>query len=401
MKEEDKKKLILDRATFRVITKKELENALNSNKKLRIKYGIDPTAPKIHLGRASTIQKLRDFQDLGHKIVLIIGDFTGLVGDASDKQEARAKIESSELENNLKTYKTQLEKILDLSKIEYRYNSEWLSKLKFNDIINIAEKFTVAQLIERENFSDRYKNHKPIGLHEFLYPLMQGYDSVAIKSDVELGGSDQLFNILAGREIQGYFNMHKQICLTKKLLSGTDGRKMSSSWGNVINITDEPNNIYGKVMSIRDSVIIEYFDIATRISTEDIKTIEKDLDNSTSSGIMNIKKILAYEITKLYSSKTEAIKAEENFKKTVQEKQIVSEDLLVVSTKIKKSGIIDLITSLTNQVPSKAHARRMVKEGGVYIDNTRINDINLEIDIKSDMIVKVGKRNAVKIKTTF
>ncbi len=401
MKEEDKKKLILDRATFRVITKKELENSLDSNKTLRIKFGIDPTASQIHLGRASTIQRLRDFQDLGHKVVLIIGDFTAKVGDASDKDSERKVITENEIRENFKTYETQLKKILDLSKVEYRYNSEWLEKFNFSSILDISKHFTVAQLIERENFIDRYKNHKPIGLHEFLYPIMQGYDSVAIKSDVELGGSDQLFNILAGREIQGYFNMKKQVCLTKKLLSGTDGRKMSSSWGNVINITDQPNDIYGKVMSIRDSVIIEYFNIATRVSTEDIKNIEKDLNESTSSGIMDIKKVLAYEITALYSTKKDAIKAENNFKKTVQEKQVISDDLILVKVDKKKARIIDLITSLTGQIPSKADARRLIKSGGVYIDNVRINDVNLEIDMKSGMIVKVGKRNLVKIKTTF
>ncbi len=398
MKEEDKKKLILDRATFRVITRKELKDLLDSNNKLRIKFGIDPTAQQIHLGRASTMQRLRDFQDLGHKVVLIIGDFTAKVGDASDKDSERKVISDIEIKENFKTYKAQLAKILDLSKVEYRYNSEWLEKFNFSDILDISKHFTVAQLIERENFIDRYKNHRPIGLHEFLYPIMQGYDSVAIKSDVELGGSDQLFNILAGREIQGYFNMKKQVCLTKKLLPGTDGRKMSSSWGNVINITDKANDIYGQVMSVRDSVIIEYFNIATRISNDNIKEIEKDLNNSTSSGIMDIKKILAYEITKMYSTKKDAIGAERYFKKTVQDRQIVSDDLILVEIDVKKARILDLITSLTGQIPSRADAKRLIKSGGVYIDNIKISDMNLEINIKSGMIVKTGKRNLVKIK---
>ncbi len=398
MKEEDKKKLILDRATFRVITRKELKDLLDSDNKLRIKFGIDPTAQQIHLGRASTMQRLRDFQDLGHKVVLIIGDFTAKVGDASDKDSERKVISDIEIKENFKTYKAQLAKILDLSKVEYRYNSEWLEKFNFSDILDISKHFTVAQLIERENFIDRYKNHRPIGLHEFLYPIMQGYDSVAIKSDVELGGSDQLFNILAGREIQGYFNMKKQVCLTKKLLPGTDGRKMSSSWGNVINITDKANDIYGQVMSVRDSVIIEYFNIATRISNDNIKEIEKDLNNSTSSGIMDIKKILAYEITKMYSTKKDAIGAERYFKKTVQDRQIVSDDLILVEIDVKKARILDLITSLTGQIPSRADAKRLIKSGGVYIDNIKISDMNLEINIKSGMIVKTGKRNLVKIK---
>ncbi len=400
MKYEDPKNLILKRATFRVIDEKNLKTLLEDGKsKLRVKFGIDPTGKKIHIGRASTIQRLRDFQELGHVVVLIIGDFTALIGDSSDKEDRRELVTETQIHANLEHYKEQIGKILDLDKVEFRYNSEWLSLLNFKDILNLSSNFTVSQMIERENFSERYKNNKPIGLHEFLYPLMQGYDSVAIKADVELGGSDQLFNLLSGREIQGIFKMKKQNIVTKKLLSGTDGRKMSTSWGNVINITDKPEDIYGKVMSIKDDSIIEYFTITTRFTDKLIKEMEEDVENSLgSSAMMDIKKILAKEITKMYSSYEDAIKAENNFKKLVQNKDFKSlDDIIVVDIKESNINILDLISSYTGQVPSKAEARRLISSGGVYINDTRINEINTLIEIKNDMIIKIGKRNIIKI----
>ncbi len=393
--EESAETLILERGTYKIIVKEDLEEKLRSSKKLRIKFGIDPTGSKIHLGRASTIQKLKDFQNLGHQIVLIVGDFTARVGDNSDKTDQRPGLTITQIEDNLKEYKTQIGKILDLNKIEFRYNSEWLQKLSFNDIIEIAKQFTVAQMIERDNFIDRFKSQKPIGLHEFLYPLMQGYDSFAIKADVELGGSDQLFNLLAGRDIQRYFKMQEQNIVTKKLLSGTDGRKMSTSWGNVINITDTPQDIYGKVMSIRDEVIIEYFYLTTRIKTEIIQGFEKDLKKGKNP--MEIKKILAWEIVKMYSSKKEADYAQEYFKDTVQNKSVRQDNILNVKTDIDSINIVELISNITGQIPSKAEARRIISSGGVSIDGNKVNSIDDIIDIKNGMIIKAGKRSFVKI----
>ena len=393
--EESAETLILERGTYKIIVKEDLEEKLRSSKKLRIKFGIDPTGSKIHLGRASTIQKLKDFQNLGHQIVLIVGDFTARVGDNSDKTDQRPGLTITQIEDNLKEYKTQIGKILDLNKIEFRYNSEWLQKLSFNDIIEIAKQFTVAQMIERDNFIDRFKSQKPIGLHEFLYPLMQGYDSFAIKADVELGGSDQLFNLLAGRDIQRYFKMQEQNIVTKNLLSGTDGRKMSTSWGNVINITDTPQDMYGKVMSIRDEVVIEYFYLTTRIKSEIIKGFEKDIKKGKNP--MEIKKILAWEIVKMYSSKEEADYAQEYFKDTVQNKSVRQEDILSVKTEIDSINIVELISNITGQIPSKAEARRIISSGGVSIDGNKINNINDIIDIKNGMIIKAGKRSFVKI----
>ncbi len=400
MEYESSENLILNRGTFRIVDSEEVSKLLkNKGKKLRVKFGIDPTGNKIHLGRASTIQRLKDFQDLGHTIVLIIGDFTARIGDNSDKQERRTSITKDDIDENLKTYKTQLSKILDLDKVEFRYNSEWLSKIDFLEIIEIAKKFTVAQMIERENFHERYINNKPIGLNEFLYPIMQGYDSVAIKADIELGGSDQLFNLLAGREIQSYYNMKKQNIITKKLLIGTDGRKMSTSWKNVINIIDTPNNIYGKVMSIKDEYIIEYFKLATRISDKNINEIEKEIKTAKKKNIMDIKKLLAEEITTMYSSRNEALKAKENFMVTVQNKNFnLSNDIMEVQTDIESILIIDLLSNITGQIPSRSEAKRSILAGSVSIDKEKISEINKNIELKNDMIIKVGKRNIIKIK---
>jgi tyrosyl-tRNA synthetase len=400
MEYESSENLILNRGTFRIVDSEEVSKLLkNKGKKLRVKFGIDPTGNKIHLGRASTIQRLKDFQDLGHTVVLIIGDFTARIGDNSDKQERRTSVTKDDIDENLKTYKTQLSKILDLDKVEFRYNSEWLSKIDFLEIIEIAKKFTVAQMIERENFHERYINNKPIGLNEFLYPIMQGYDSVAIKADIELGGSDQLFNLLAGREIQSYYNMKKQNIITKKLLIGTDGRKMSTSWKNVINIIDTPNNIYGKVMSIKDEYIIEYFKLTTRISDKNINEIEKEIKTAKKKNIMDIKKLLAEEITTMYSSRNEALKAKENFLVTVQNKNFnLSNDIMEVQTDIESISIIDLLSNITGQIPSRSEAKRSILAGSVSIDKEKISEINKNIELKNDMIIKVGKRNIIKIK---
>lgn len=390
--------LIIDRATFKIVDKKNLTQNLK-NTKLRVKFGIDPTGKNIHLGRASTIQRLRDFQELGHKIVLIIGDFTATVGDSSDKKEFRKNLSRETVNENFKTYKKQLSKILDLSKVEFRYNSEWLDKLEFSKLIALSKKFTVAQMIERENFHYRYNNKIPIGLHEFLYPLMQGYDSVAIKSDVELGGSDQLFNLLSGREVQEFFGMKKQDIVTKKLLIGTDGRKMSTSWGNVINIMDTPNDIYGKVMSIRDTEIIEYFTLTTRISDKVIKEINNDLKKSSKSGIMDIKKTLAFEITSMYSNKKDALKAEEYFKQRIQNKDYDKlDDIIEVKVKSDNVDILTLISNLTGQMPSRAEAKRLILSGAVLVDKKKVLDYKEIINIKNKMMVKVGKKSIVRIK---
>ena len=388
---------ILNRGTYKVISSKDLKKRLEEGKQLIIKYGIDPTSSNIHLGRASTIQYLNDLSQLGHKIVFIVGDFTAKIGDTSDKIDLRKDLTSSEIENNFQTYKKQLSLIMDLSKVEYRYNSEWLKNINLENIIDLTSIFTVSQMIERDNFNDRFKNNKPIRLKEFLYPIIQGYDSVAINADVELGGSDQLFNLLTGRTIQNYLGLRKQNIITKKLLIGTDGRKMSSSWKNVINITDTPNNMYAKLMRISDESLYEYFELATRIPDKELKNVKLEIDNANGKSIMKLKKDLAFEITKMYSSSNEAIKASKHFEKTVQNKDIDKEDIVIIKTTLKKVKILDLLSDVTGQIPSRAEGRRMIQSGGVYIDNKRIKEHDIDIQIKNGIIIKVGKRNITKI----
>ena len=316
-----KTKEILERGIEQVIDKKNLLKKLKSGKKLRIKLGIDPTGPKIHLGRAIQLWKLRNFQDLGHQIVFIIGDFTGQIGDASDKQAMRKPLTEEEIKENLRTYKKQIGKILDLKKVEFHRNSEWLSKLKIKDFLSLAMSFTAQQMIQRRNFRERWEQNKPIGLHELSYPLLQGYDSVMIKADVEIGGFDQLFNLKMGREMQRIFGQPPQDIMTSQMLYGLDGRKMSTSWGNVINITDNPRNMYGKIMSMKDELIEDYLKLTTRFPLKKIEKIKKDLKEEKLNP-KEAKSILAKEIIKMYHSKKAGETAEKEFNRVFREKKL-------------------------------------------------------------------------------
>ena len=266
---------VLTRGVEKVINLNHLRKRLLSGRKLRIKHGIDPTGPKIHIGRATQLWKLKDFQELGHKIILIIGDFTAQIGDASDKQAMRRPLTAKEVKENMKNYIKQIAKILDIKKVEFHYNSEWLNKLTIKKLLNLAMNFTAQQTIQRRNFKERWERGKPIGLHELAYPLLQGYDSVAVKADVELGGFDQLFNLKIGRDVQKIFGQESQDIMTLKMLFGPDGRKMSTSWGNVINIVDGPDEQFGKIMSMKDELILDYFELCTRIPLEEIKKLDR------------------------------------------------------------------------------------------------------------------------------
>ncbi|MEA2088620.1 MAG: tyrosine--tRNA ligase, partial [Patescibacteria group bacterium] len=392
---EQKIKELLNRGTVDLIVKKDLEEKLKSGKKLRIKYGIDPTGPKIHLGRASTMQKLAKFQELGHKIVLIVGDFTAQIGDSSDKTKERPMLTYKEIKKNMENYLPQIGRIFDVKKAEVHYNSEWLGKLNYFDICNQADNFSIAQILDRDNFSKRYKEGVRISLREMLYPLMQGYDSVAIKSDIEIGGSDQLFNILAGRVLQKAYNQKPQDIITFKLMDGTDGRKMSTSWGNIICITDQPNDIYGKIMSIKDELIIQYFELATDIPTREIKKMNDNLKNEKINP-RDLKMNLGCEIVSMYYSKKEAEKAEQHFKNIFQKHQ-TPDKIKIFKVKIKKINIIDLLIK-SKLCVSKSDARRMILQGGVKIDNKKITDSNKIIEInKEGKILQKGKRNFIKI----
>lgn len=382
---------ILTRGVDEIIDQKHLEQALASGKKLRVKLGIDPTSGNIHIGRAVVLWKLRQFQELGHKIVFIIGDFTGLIGDTSDKDAERPMLTEKQIKENLKGYLKQAGKILDLDKTESHYNSKWLKKLGFLDICQLADNFGLQEFISRENIAKRMKAGKRVSLREVMYPLMQGYDSIAIKADVELGGTDQRFNLLAGRTLQKALGHEPQDILMLPLLEGTDGRKMSSSWGNVINLTDEPNDMFGKVMSVADGLIVKYFNLATRVPVKEIAKLEKELKNGANPR--HIKKRLAEEIVTLYHGKKQAIAASNEFDRVFTQKEKPTD---MPAVKVKSQNIIDLLVE-TRMVPSKSEARRLVQQGGVKLNDQVITEWDATLDIESGQILQAGKRKFVKL----
>ena len=388
-------KELLSRGVEEVIDRKTLEKQLLSGKKLRIKIGIDPTGSKIHIGRAIPLWRLRDFQELGHQIVLIIGDFTAQIGDASDKQAMRKRLSEQEIKENLKNYTKQIGRILDMDKVELRYNSEWFKKMNIKDLLSLAMNFTVQQMIHRRNFKERWEQGKPIGLHEVDYPLLQGLDSKAVKADVEIGGFDQLFNLKAGREIQKIFGQKSQDIMTLKMLFGLDGRKMSTSWGNVINITDEPKEQFGKIMSMKDELILDYFELCTRMPLREIKQIEKE---------MRLKKVnpkeakmkLAQEVVSLYHGKKEAIRAEQEFERVFKEKKLPAKIPETRIIKEKSLNLLDLLKK-TNIASSKAEAKRLILQSGIKIDGEVQKDWRRRIRIKKGMLIQAGKRRFLKL----
>ncbi|HUY69704.1 MAG TPA: tyrosine--tRNA ligase [Candidatus Tyrphobacter sp.] len=386
---------LLSRGVTEIIDRTHLRKVLLAGKPLRIKLGIDPTGPRIHLGNAVIIRKLRDFQRLGHKAVFIVGDFTAQIGDPSDKLAKRPMLTALEVKANLKSYRDQLSKIIDLSRAEFVFNSRWLSKLTFKEVALLAETFTVQQMLARRNFKERYEKGTEISIREFLYPLMQGYDSVEVKADVEIGGFDQLFNVMAGRTIQQFYGQKPQDILTGEMLEGTDGRKMSKSWGNVINITDEPNDMFGKVMSVRDDLIIKYFTLTTDVSLEEIKIFEKDLK----SGKLNprdAKARLAREIVSLYHGDAAAKKAEAEFDKVFRTKGLPSE----IKTKKLTKPVFELAELLvaTRLAKSKSEAARLIGQGGVKIDGIEQSDFREKISLsKEGVLIQVGKRNFLRV----
>lgn len=385
----DKIDELLNRGVEEVIDNASLEKRLRSGAKLRIKLGIDPTSPNLHLGRSIPLLKLRDFQQLGHQIVLIIGDFTGVIGDTSDKDSERPMLNRSEVKNNLENYIQQAGKVIDIKKCEVRYNSEWLGKLDYYEICKQANLFSLNEFISRENIRKRLDSGKRISLRELLYPLMQGYDSVEIKADVEIGGSDQRFNLLTGREMQRYYNQSPQNIITNPIIEGLDGRKMSSSWGNTINLLDSTNEMYGKVMSLRDDLIIKYFTLVTRVSMVEIEKYQQEL--RIGGNPRDYKMKLAFEIVKFYYSETDALKAQEYFIKTFSEKEMPN-----IMPEIKPSNY-NIVTVLVESglSPSKSEARRVIVHGGVKINKIIKNDFRM--NVKSGDVIQKGKRFFVKV----
>lgn len=390
----DEKKIndILTRGVEDIFVLAELKKKLLSGRQLIVKFGIDPTGPKIHIGRASVLRKLKAFQDLGHQIILIIGDFTAQIGDPSDKLSKRPMLTPEVIEHNLKDYKQALGKVIDLEKTKFVYNSEWLGKLGFQEMSQLAECFTVQQMLTRRNFSDRYEKGEEISVREFLYPLLQGYDSVMVKSDVEIGGFDQLFNIKAGRIIQKKYGLPEQDVLTCQMLEGTDGRKMSTSWGNVINITDEPNDMYGKVMSVRDDLLIKYFTLCTDQPVEEIKEIEASLLKQTLNP-KEVKMQLAKEIVKIYHGEETATAAEEAFIKTFQKKEMPDD---LPELKANAGDKLMEILLVGKLIKSKMEFRRLVEETAIdEIGKGVVSDPNYILGETATF--KIGKKRFVRV----
>jgi tyrosyl-tRNA synthetase len=384
---------LLARGVDQVVVKKDLEKLLDSNKKLKIYLGLDPTSTLLHIGNAIPLRKLRDFQELGHEIIFLVGSFTALIGDTSDKDAMRKVMTNKEIKDNFKTYKEQASKILDFKKAKILYNGDWLSKLSFEDIVKLAQEFTVQQMIERDMYQERLKKGKPIGLHEFLYPLMQGYDSVHMEVDIELGGSDQLFNMLAGRTLlKSYKNKEKHV-ITTQLLEGLDGRKMSKSYENTVNITDEPNDMFGKIMSLHDDLIIKYFELCTDLPMPEIHEIGEGLKNGDNPK--NAKVYLAREIVKLYHSDKESKNADKEFE-NVFAKGGRPDDIQKKKIKANKKQADELLVGL-DLASSRSEAKRVIEQGGVKVDDEVVDDWKQSINVKKGMIVQVGKRKFVEI----
>jgi len=389
---------VLTRNVEKIVDKAHLKRALVSGKRLRIKHGIDPTGSKIHLGRAIQLWKLKEFQDLGHKIVLIIGDFTAQIGDPSDKPEGRKGLTEQEIKKNMRAYLKQFAKILNLEKTEIRYNSEWFSKMPLKDFLSLAGIFSVQQLTHRRNFQERWKAEKPISLKEICYPLLQGYDSVMVKADVELGGYDQLFNLNTGRDIQRLFGQKPQDIVTLKMLYGLDGRKMSTSWGNVVNIVDSPSEMYGKLMSMKDELIYDYFELCTPLSEKELRKIEENLKNKTVNP-RDLKVELSRRIVSLYYGEAAARKAEKEFNRIFKDKGLPSKIRTFFAPK-NSYPLVELLVSL-GLAKSKSEAKRLVEQGGVSIkiknQKSKIKDWKKEIEVEEGMVIQVGKRKFVKL----
>lgn len=399
----------LKKGTVEIIQEEELLNRLERSvreaKPLRVKAGFDPTAPDIHLGHTVLLRKMKHFQDLGHEVIFLIGDFTGLIGDPSGRSVTRKPMTRDEINRNAETYRQQIFKILDPVKTIIDFNSRWLGSLTSFDIINLTAKYTVARLLERDDFALRLKSGQPICVHEILYPLMQAYDSVALKADVELGGTDQKFNLLVGRDIQREFGQEPQIVITMPLLEGLDGvEKMSKSLGNYVGITEPPNEIYGKIMSISDPLMYRYYELLTDIRLDQIEAWKKEAE----SGKLNprdLKAQLAWMIVSDFWGKEEADKAAQEFDRIFRRKELPQEmteiSVSFVSTEEKEPSlnIVDLLVNY-GLVPSRGEAKRLIRQGGVDLDGQRINDVNWAIDFSEvkEHILRLGKKRFFRLK---
>jgi len=386
---EEQIKELLSRGVEEVIDYQDLFAKLKSGKKLRIKLGIDPTSPNIHLGRSIPLLKLRDFQALGHQIVFIIGDFTGTIGDTSDKTSERPMLDEKVIKENIKTYVKQAGKLLDIKKCEIYYNSAWLGKLKYPEISRQANIFSINEFISRDNIRRRLDEGTRVSLREVLYPLMQGYDSVEVKADVELGGTDQRFNLLSGREMQRHYGQTPQNIITNPLVEGLDGRKMSSSWGNTVNLLESPSDMFGKIMSLKDEFIIKYFTLLTRVSSVKIKEYEASLKNGANPR--DLKLLLAKEIVTLYHSEKIAEAQVTNFIAVFSQKK---QPTVMLELKPRAYDLLAVLLE-AKLVSSKSEARRVLEQGGVKVDSEVVKDSSFIL--KSGMVIQKGKLHFLKI----
>jgi len=389
---------LIKRGSVEVISEEELIKKLKEGRPLTIKAGFDPTAPDLHLGHTVLIHKLRQFQQLGHKVVFLIGDFTGMIGDPTGKSETRKSLTRDDVLRNAETYKEQVFKILDPEKTEVRFNSGWMDRMTASDMITLAAKYNVARMLEREDFHKRYKAGQSISIHEFMYPLIQGYDSVALRADVEIGGTDQKFNLLVGRELQRDYGQPPQVVITMPLLEGTDGvNKMSKSLGNYIGITEPPKEIFGKVMSITDELMFRYYELLSHISTQELTSLKDGVKNGTVHP-KDAKVTLAKEIVARFHGQAAADHAAEEFSNIfkagglpdeIEEKEIICEgNECSASVSIALSGLAS----------SNSEARRLIQQGGVSIDGSKITDINLKLTSGKEYLIQVGKRKFAKVR---
>ena len=376
---------------------RKIEKSIKTQKPLLTKLGCDPSRPDLHLGHSVVLRKLRQFQDLGHQATLIVGDFTGMIGDPSGRSKTRPPLTIEETRKNGQTYFEQATKILSTKKIQMLYNSEWLGKMSFSDVIMLGSKYTVARMLERDDFEKRYKAGEPISIHEMLYPLAQAMDSVAIRADVELGGTDQKFNLLVGRDIQREYGLEPQVAITMPILAGTDGvEKMSKSLDNYIGISESPKQIYGKTLSIPDTLIFDYFVFTTNVPGEELGKIRKSLDDK-SLNPRDLKRRLARTLVTMYHDEHSARAAEEEFDRVFVKKDLPDE---VPEFQFPAGnggiGILRLLTE-TKLASSNSEARRMIEQGGVTVDGERISDYNAEIQFTGSVIIKVGKRRFMRV----
>ncbi|WP_339061424.1 tyrosine--tRNA ligase [Tepidibacillus marianensis] len=396
---------ILSRGAVEIIPedefKQKIAKAIQEQKPLKVKLGLDPSAPDIHIGHTVPLQKLRQFQDLGHIVQVVIGDFTGQIGDPTGKSETRKQLTPEQVKENAETYVQQLFKILDSQKTEVSYNSSWLAPLNFADVVNLAAKITVARMLERDDFEKRFRGSQPISVHEFFYPLMQGYDSVALHSDIELGGTDQKFNLLMGRQLQKEFGQKQQAVLMLPLIEGLDGvQKMSKSLGNYIGINEAPNEIYGKAMSIPDELMVKYYQLVTDLPHEEVEEMVRGLQKGTVHP-RDAKMKMAYTLVRMYHGEEAAQEAENHFKTVFQKRDIPNDipEVTVDQGQLDNGStwIVKLLVDL-KLVPSNGEGRRMVHQGAVKVNGEKWEDVDGNITVKDGMILQVGKRKFAKIR---